>query len=246
VPLQDVLGDLPKVQEHLTNPQPPPLSNCVGYDSPCELYKESAEKRSECAKYFGTVKIDTMDMQALETLRLTMAQASKRPTYDERDDAEFRERLGRAKRAWATFTFEALYLATWLMFVAGVRPLRVRWYWRLAFAPFLLFLPFFFGYAVFTFTYGPSGGFVYPAYLGLASLPMRIVPCSDLDGFAAEFFPNFLSGLSQLPGSPMATTITECVGPVSSLGFGLLLLAIVSGVIFLSRSFKPPSQRTVR
>ena len=240
VPVEDVLRDLPNVQEHLKNPQPPPSSNCDGNDSLCELYQESAAKRSECARYFDTVQVDTMDTPGLEALRIAMAKASTRPAYDEQEVADFHARLGRGKRAWATFTFEGLYLAAWLMFVAGVRPLRVAWYWRLAFAPFLLFLPYFLGYAPMTFTFGPSGGFVYSMYLVLASLPMMIVPCSALDSFVGGLFPNILSDLSQLPGSPAAATVMGCVGPVSSLAFGLLLLAGVSGMICLGRSFNPP------
>jgi hypothetical protein len=246
VPLEDVLHDLPTVQEYLTNPQPPPASNCVGYRSLCELYKQSAERRSACADYFGAAKLNAMDTPKLEALRITIAKASTFPRYDERDDAEFRGRLGRAKRAWATFTFEAFYLGAWLMFVAGLRPLHVRWYWRVASAPFLLCLPFFLGYAPMTFTFGPSGGFVYPAYLALASLPMKIVPCSALDGFVWQFFPSVLSSLSQVPGRPAAATFMGCVGPVSSLAFGLILLAVISGIICLGQGFKAPPQRTVR
>jgi hypothetical protein len=238
VPVEDVLHDLPNVRDQLTNPQPPSPANCVGYRSLCALYEESAEHRSDCAKYFGSVKVNALNPQALEALRATMAKASKVPPYDEREDAEFRGRLGRAKRAWATFAFEALYIAAWLMFVVGVRPLRVRWYWRVTCAPFLLFLPFFLGYAPMTFTFGPSGGFVYPFYLELASLPMSIVPCSVLDGFAWQLFPNVLSGFSQVPGSPMAASRMACVGPVSSLAFGIILLAGVSAVVYVRGRFK--------
>lgn len=239
VPVEGVMHDLPKVKEHLTNPKPPLSSDC-GYRSLCDLYKQGAERRAECGKYFSTANVDVMDLRELEALRVTMARASTFPRYDEREEAEFRERLARAKRAWASFTFEGLYLAAWLIFLAGLRPLRVRWYWRVVGAPFLLFLPFFLGYAPMTFTYGPSGGFVYPVYLMLASFPMSIVPCSVLDGFVGQFFPTILSGLSQVPGSPLALTRTACVGPVSSLAFGLVLLAGISAVTYFRRDFKPP------
>ena len=242
VAVEDVLHDLPNVQEHLTSPQSPLSSNCVGYDSPCALYKEGAERRSACANYFGPPKGNVMDTQELESLRITMAKASKFPPYDEHEDEEFRGRLGRAKRAWATFAFEGLYLGAWLMFLTGVRPLRVHWHWRVACAPFLLFLPFFLGYAPMTFTFGPSGGFVYPLYLMLASLPMGIIPCSGLDGLVLHLFPNVLSCLSQVPGRPMAATRIACVGPVSSVAFGALLLAVILAVIYVRRRFKPPPQ----
>jgi hypothetical protein len=85
-----------------------------------------------------------------------------------------------------------------------------------------------------TFTYGPSGGFVYPFYLMLASLPMQIVPCSALDGFVWQHLPNVLDSLSQLPGSPLAATHTMCVGPVSSFGFGILLVAVFFAIVHLA------------
>jgi hypothetical protein len=106
-----VLHDLPNVQEQLANPKPPLLSTCVGYHSLCELYRESAERRSECATYFGAVKVNAMDKQGLEAMRIAVAKASKFPPYDEHEDTEFRGRLGRAKRAWATVIFEASYIA---------------------------------------------------------------------------------------------------------------------------------------
>jgi hypothetical protein len=230
VPLEDVLHDLPRVQELLANPQPPSSSSGVGHDSPGGLYRKNSGRRSETA--------GAMDAQKLEALRIATAKASKFPPYDEQEDSEFRGRIDRAKRVWATFTFEALYLGAWLMYVFGVRPLHAPWYWRVGSAPFLLFLPFFLGYAPMTFTFGPSGGFVYPYYLLLASLPMNIVPCSVLDGVVWQLFPNILSGLSQVPGSPVAVSSMTCVGPVSSLGFGMVLLAGVSAVIYIHRKFK--------
>ena len=231
VSLEDVLHDLPRVQEHLANPQPPSSSNCVGYDSLCELYKRSSERRSQCVAILGAAKAETMSPSELEELRLRIVQAATFPRYDKLEDEEFRGRVDRGKRVWVTFAFETIYLGGWLMFVTGVRFLRVRWYWRVGLGPFLLFLPYFLGYAPMTFTFGPSGGFVYPLYLILASLPMQIVPCSALDGFVWQLLPNLLQGLSQMPGSPLAVTRMACVGPVSSLGFGIVLLAGFFAVI---------------
>ena len=244
-PADEVLHDLPRVQEALDHPQPPPASTCVGYDSLCDLYKKGSERRTGCATYFGGSKVGAMNFQELEALRVNEAKASSFPPYDERQDAEFRGRLERAQRAWATFAFEAIYIAAWLIFVVGMRPLRVVWHWRVVLAPFLLFLPFFLGYAPMTFTFGPSGGFVYPIYLILASLPMQIVSCSNLDGVVWEHLPNVLAGLSQLPGSPLAATGLGCVGPVSSLAFGVLLLASVSVVVYFGRRLNRGQSRAV-
>ena len=174
----------------------------------------------------------------LEALRTRITKAAKSPTDEEDEDAEFRGRLDRAKRVWATVTFEAIHISAWLMYVIGVPPIRVRWRWRVACAPFLLFLPYFLGYAPMTFTFGPSGGFVYPIYLMLASLPMQIVPCSPLDGLTWELIPQILSGLSQVPGRPVAASAVLCVGPISSIAFGIVLLAGISTVIRIGRRFK--------
>lgn len=241
VPVEEVLRDVSNVQELLTNPPP----SCEENDRLCRLYKKGAGRRSECAKFLGAVNAAAMDTRALEELRLAIAKTSAHLSYDEGEDAAFRERLGRAKRVWATFAFEGLYLSAWLMFVLGLPPLRTSWPWRVACAPFLLFLPFFLGYAPMTFTFGPSGGFVYPVYLTLASVPMQILPCSALDGFFWELFPQVLFDLSQVPGAPMAASTFACVGPVSSLAFGLLLLAIVWGIIQLVRRLRFEHQSRV-
>ncbi len=230
VPLALVLQDLPQVRARLQHPVAPRPTACGEDFDVCRLFERSAPKRSECARLLSDRKISTAD--DLELLRVEMT------TQSNYIDASFRDRLARGQRAWITFAFEALYLVAWLMFVAGIRPLRCSWRWRAGAAPFLLFLPYFLGYAPMTFTFGPTGGFVYPMYLMLASLPMKVVPCSAADQFIWPFFPQFLGDLSQLPGSPMAASQMACVGPASSVAFGALVVAIVCAVLYVANRWK--------
>ena len=228
VPQKDVLGTLPLVQEHLTLPHPPESSECPDTDrSKCTLYERAAPRRESCRA--SLVGVSTAQATStLEALRIQV-EDQQHGQYREQSDTAFRERIRRADRVWLTFAFEVSFLAAWLLFVAwplfGVA--RLNWPWRLGLAPFLLFLPYFLGYAPMTFTFGPSGGFVYPGYLMLAALPMQLVPCSVLDRVLWELLPSLLAPLSQVPGSPAGASRMFCVGPASSLIFGALLVAVM-------------------
>ena len=198
------------------------------------MYENAAPRRDLCRATLANMKPADIGIADLERLRVLVEDANKgqfRPQLD----AAFRERLERAKRVWLTLTFEGVYLAAWLSFVAW--PLfaksRLRWHWRLGLAPFLLFLPYFLGYAPMTFTFGPSGGFVYPGYLALASLPMQLIPCSVADRHLWRLLPKMLASLSQIPGSPAAVSYMACVGPASSLAFGLVLVALVALITYI-------------
>lgn len=89
---------------------------------------------------------------------------------------DFRERWARAQRVWLNYLFESLFLTAWVLFAAWPwfrRATPRRWAVHWALWPLLLFMPYFLGYAPFTFTFGPSGGFVYPLVLDLFSVPCR-------------------------------------------------------------------------
>jgi hypothetical protein len=230
VPVADVLAAVPLVREHLVAPRAPSPSECLEpHGTLCEAYDRAAAKRSACVRWLDTA--DVAGAADLDALRGAVAGDAGFGAEMARDDA-FRARLARGDRAWATFAFEAIYLAAWLLFVVGARPLRAGWRRRALLGPFLLFLPYFLGYAPMTFTFGPTGGFVYPMYLVFAALPMAVVPCSSLEGVVWPYFPQVLREISQVPGSPLAVSRFACVGPVSSLGFGVLLVALVSALRF--------------
>lgn len=71
---------------------------------------------------------------------------------------------------------------------------------------------------------------MYPLYLGLAFIPLMVVPCTPLDEWTWQLLPQVLAGLSQTPGAALAMSGWGCVGPVSSLIAGVLLVLLGSGI----------------
>jgi len=227
---EEVLAVLPLAQEHLESERLPDDGVCTAtFSRHCEAYKAAAPRRAVCRANLIEPEPAQVAPPDLERIRVRVSDDSN-PEYRQEIDAAFRERVVRAERVWLSFAFEAAYLGAWLLFVAW--PLfassRIRWYWRAGLAPFLLFLPNFLGYAPMTFTFGPSGGFVYPGYLLLASLPLKLVPCSAADQYLWEVLPPVLAPLSQVPGNPSAYSYMTCVGPASSLFFGVASVVLVS------------------
>ena len=224
---QDVLNTLPAVKELLQSDQSPDAQLCDdNHRNICAIYEQAAPRRTVCRDSLPT----QVTLADLEYIRLQGHDESNK--YREIAEGAFRERLIRGKRVWLTFGFEIVFLSAWLIFVA--LPLfattRIHWYWRIGLSPFLLFLPYFLGYAPMTFSFGPSGGFVYPIYLILAAFAMQIVPCTVADSYLWDLLPQLLAPLSQVPGSPVAVSFMFCIGPASALIFGLLL---VIGLIFI-------------
>lgn len=229
---QDVLNTLLAVKELLQSDQPPDTRLCGDdHRSICAIYEQAASRRAVCR---DNLPIQMVTLADLEYIRLKVYD---RPNeYREIDDNDFRERLIRGKRIWLTFGFEATFLSAWLIFVT--LPLfattRIHWYWRVGLSPFLLFLPYFLGYAPMTFSFGPSGGFVYSIYLMLAAFAMQMVPCTVVDHYLWDLLPQLLAPLSQVPGSPAAVSYMFCIGPASALLFGLLLVAGLALIGFIS------------
>lgn len=193
------------------------------------------DRRQACATMLRAFDGAALDAQQLEALRVAVGgvlplgvlwddAASRGRAMDD----GFRGWLARGNRAWAAAAFEAAYLGAWLWFVAGRRPLRVHWRWRALLAPFLLFVPFFLGYAPRSLTFAPSGGFVYPAYVFFVALPMAMLPCFGLDAAVQQHLPMLLDGISLVSGDPRAESSLGCVGPLSTLALGAALLLLLS------------------
>jgi hypothetical protein len=202
----------------------------------CELHEQGARKRSLCRAVFDEASLANEPVPAIITrlrvVSLPAADAFELSGRAAEAEVQLRKRLRQADRAWLTDLFEAAFLASWWLFVAWpwVRRASFRtWLIHVVTAPLLLFIPFFLGYAPMTFTFGPSGGVLYPLYLALAALPMSVVPCSGLDVAIWRRLPMVLAPLNQLPGAPLAWSNSACVGPLSSLAFGVLLGALMSG-----------------
>ncbi len=235
VPLDAVLRDATAVRAAVAegDQQLPKSCREDGRDI-CELYWSGKAKREACQKVFESLGF----VSSSNGLKALGEKVGDRGAYvkPEAQDRALLDRLRRGHRVWLTFLFEGLYLTAWWGFVFWKLlpfPRLFSWRWQVGLAPLLLFLPYFLGYAPMTFTYGPSGGFIYPVYLVFASLPMAIIPCTAADGFVGHLLPRPLSLLSQLPGAPSAYMFRECVGPVSSIVAGLAFVAVLSGFAFV-------------
>jgi hypothetical protein len=149
----------------------------------------------------------------------------------------FEVRWRRFTRYWLNAVFEFCFLFGLTFFAVGpwtrftnASTLALR----CALVPFLFFLPYFLGYATWTFTSrGPSGGILYPWLLA----PFRNLHgwCGDEEWVLLEIFPSWLVALSQPNGSFLSISGLGYVGPftVLTLGLGLaiLVLLVLHGIV---------------
>jgi len=248
VPTDQVLGDAEAVRVVLFGEERDLPASCYedGRDL-CRVYWNASETREACR---GVLQGQRTPISAAElrTFRGAVLSRSKRAQESEAEDRAFLERFRRGRRVWLTLAFEGLYVTAWWAFVAWKLlplPRPVSWRWQVGVAPLLLFLPYFLGYAPMTFSFGPSGGFIYPAYLMVASLPLHFIPCTRADEVVWNSLPKILSPLSQLPGHPLAASFMVCVGPVSSLIAGVSVVALFSLAIFVTRGLRVRAVRKV-
>jgi hypothetical protein len=98
----------------------------------------------------------------------------------------------------------------------------------------LLFLPYYLGYATWTFTSaGPSGGVLYP-WVILCFGGLRL--WTPLDSWILEATPKVLEPLSQRLGSMLVVSGGCEFGPVAALVSGSVVAAITAGVFaFLAK-----------
>jgi hypothetical protein len=188
------------------------------------------------------------DEALLNSLRETNRDKTRPAEYFANIEKDFRDRQQRYEYRWMTYAFEAVFLAAWLLFVfwpvflVSGKPSRLKLHWRLGLAPFLLFLPFFLGFAPMALTYGPTGGFVYPHFLMYVGDYVRLVPCTQLDSWMIRSFPNLLGSLSQLSGAPLAYSGRICVGPASSLIFAGLVVGVTELILYFKRRKTYPNR----
>jgi hypothetical protein len=243
VAASDLLRDLPTVRSMLTNPTPP--SKCEPEpkwkQNLCEQYEWAQEKRAACKAFFAPIDPARADEALLNTLQETRMTTASESRYYQVQVEAFKERFRRNDRVWVTYVFEAVFILAWLAFVFW--PLftskpRLPLEWRLGFAPFLFLVPYFLGYAPYSLTHGPSGGLVYPTYLEYLAIPLQLTSCTPLDGPVWQTLPQVFNGLSQLGGTPLAMSSRFCVGPVSSLVFGLVVVGATELVRSLWRGVR--------
>jgi hypothetical protein len=144
---------------------------------------------------------------------------------------DFKLRLRESKWYWASILFEFLWLAGLVWFIAWPIIKKHR-FWNIIICigllPMGLFLPYFMGYAAYTFTSCfPRGGILYPfiiVYFNNRSM-------NQWDIAILEHTPQILEPLSQI-GLPLTLYDIETggVGPTMVLLAGLLLALITAGV----------------
>ena len=142
------------------------------------------------------------------------------------EEDDFAERWARTERYWLNVVLECLFFATLTIFAL--------WPWlrgkgwaatsiHMGWLPFLLLLPYFLGYATWTFTSaGPSGGVLYP----YAILPFREISfLGEIDSWCWEVFPKTLEPLSQLLGPMLAVSGLGAPGLASTIAVGIVVSA---------------------
>ncbi|MDC0937203.1 hypothetical protein OAS39_13040 [Pirellulales bacterium] len=176
-------------------------------------------------------------------LAATKADDKELYTYALDCETQFEHRWQRAKYYWFTLVFEIGWLSFILLF-AALPFLRkagwVAWAIHLGLALPLLFVPFFFGYAPFTFTSAfPAGGVFYPYVI----IWFRGLPLTDFDIWFFEHAPQPFEPLTQHPGPMMAVTGLGAVGPLAVFGLGLAVSFSVFTVAAFRRFLKASTCR---
>jgi len=174
--------------------------------------------------------IQAVREQARKAIRKeVVAKSEVAKEYRNRELKSFQHQLERSQYYWISVLFEAIFLPLWWLFSfhAGVfgnynRSLAVR----LAFSPLLLFVPHYLGYAPYLFSFGPSGGIIYPTFALLMSLPFGWLPFNSVEISFLKLLPQPLAYISQVPYSPMAISFRGAVSPTVLILYALLVFGI--------------------
>ena len=153
------------------------------------------------------------------------------------EEDDFTERWTRIHRYWLNVALECLFFAALTLFAfwpwlrgKGWAATSIHMGWL----PFLLLLPYFLGYATWTFTSaGPSGGVLYP----YAILPFREISfLGGIDSWCWEAFPKTLEPLSQLLGPMLAVSGMGAPGIASTIAVGIIVSASTRAALwFIAR-----------
>jgi hypothetical protein len=117
---------------------------------------------------------------------------------------------------------------------------KAWWSWaiHLGLLPILFMVPFYLGYAAFTFSsYGPSGGVLYPWLL--IALPRG--ECNKLDSQILEHTPQILEPLAAPVGTRNALSWKAFPGPTTMVIAGLVIALLVFCVHKLSNLIRKNS-----
>lgn len=211
--LSDVQRELDTGRDYLHEPIDPDVQ--TGYRRWLETTSKGARNALTLASQISAARRERLKAEQPEQYRI-----------ERREERFFRHRWARAQRVWLTVAFEATWLTAWILFTAWPwirRASPARCALHLGLSPVLLALPLYLGYAPYTFTFGPSGGFLYPVLAHGFLLPLIFAPRTIVDQAVVASIPPLLEPLSQPVGPARAVTFFGYVPPLALLGFGLAL-----------------------
>jgi len=145
----------------------------------------------------------------------------------------FDRQWDRGKLYWVSILFEAVFLPLWWLFSfhsGAFGNWNKKRSVRFALSPLLLFIPYFLGYSSYLFSFGPSGGILYPLFAHIFSLPFIWIPFNAFDIAILSQIPQPLISISQVPFSPSAVSFYGGVSPTSLLVY-IALVFIVSYLV---------------
>lgn len=209
--LSDVQRALDTGRDYLHEPIGPDVQ--TGYRRWLETTPKGARNARTLARKISAARRERLKAENPEQYRI-----------ERRKERFFRHRWARAQRVWLTVAFEATWLTAWLLFTAWPwirRASPVRCALHLGLSPVLLALPLYLGYAPYTFTFGPSGGFLYPNLARGFLFPLIFAPRTAVDRAVLLSIPPLLEPLSQPVGPALAMTFFGFVPPLALLCFGL-------------------------
>jgi hypothetical protein len=148
------------------------------------------------------------------------------------EETEFDGQWARAQRYWLNQILEILFFSglSWFALWPWLRRSAPwRWAFHLGMLPLLLFLPYYCGYAAWTFTsVGPSGGALYPFVIEwFRGFPMW----TSFDSEVLKHIPKFLEPISQTPGIVPDDFAGAGLGPFECILIGLLIGGIAAATI---------------
>jgi hypothetical protein len=213
VPAADAVALFPKVVEKLRKAPPGVLR--PGVEDAFRAWVRSGAAPDDAAGFLAELRASR-----LAGLQREKATSYKYVIFEE---VWFDDRWARIGRYPWNLQMEFLFLAGLVLFAAWpwLRGSgRLGWAIHLGLLPVLFCLPFWLGYAAWTFTSIPSGGVLYPRLLR----HFQDLPWTSLDERIARVLPPVLEPLSQTPGSPMGLVkYFRGVGPVAVMVMGLVL-----------------------
>ena len=207
----DAIALFPKVVEKLQKAPPGALNPDV--EKGFQEWRGSGAAPDDAAGLLAKLRDAQLERLKQENPRLF--------EYKRAEEDDLTERWQRLQHYPWNVRGEFLFLAGMILFAAWPW-LRgsghVRWAIHLGLLPVLFCLPYWLGYAPFTFTSAPSGGVLYP---GLLKSVFHGLPWTSMDTYIVRSLPKPLEPLSQTPGPMLALAFMGGLGPVVVTGIGL-------------------------